>query len=78
MKFSEAVTGVSRSSFRLVDSNGKTDRARSLQRAHPHGDPEPASTRKANAPYTVRLSNTIQDAAGNRLAATNWSFRTGR
>jgi Ca2+-binding RTX toxin-like protein len=37
----------------------------------------PNATLAANTQYTVRLSTGITDAAGNPLAATSWSFRTG-
>ena len=36
----------------------------------------PNATLAAGTRYTVRLSNGIMDAGGNRLAATTWSFTT--
>ncbi len=37
----------------------------------------PNATLPANTQFTVRLSTGITDTAGNPLAATQWSFRTG-
>ncbi len=79
VKFSEAVSGVSRSSFKLVDSKGKTVSAKvSYNSRTKTATLNPSSKLKANATYKIRLSSSIKDASGNRLSATNWSFRTGR
>ncbi len=79
VKFSEAVSGVSGSSFKLVDSKGKTVSAKvSYNSRTKTATLNPSSKLKANATYKVRLSSSIKDASGNRLSATNWSFRTGR
>ncbi|MEY2401743.1 MAG: hypothetical protein QOJ08_1854, partial [Ilumatobacteraceae bacterium] len=37
---------------------------------------DPTPTLAANTLYTVRLSTNVTDAAGNRLAAAAWTFRT--
>jgi hypothetical protein len=37
----------------------------------------PNATLPANTQFTVRLTSGITDIAGNPLAATQWSFRTG-
>jgi Ca2+-binding RTX toxin-like protein/methionine-rich copper-binding protein CopC len=79
VKFSEAVSGVSRSSFKLVDSKGKTVSAKvSYNSRTKTATLNPSSKLKSNATYKVRLSSSIKDASGNRLSATNWSFRTAR
>ncbi|MGW6173954.1 Ig-like domain-containing protein, partial [Arthrobacter sp. NPDC055138] len=79
VKFSEAVSGVSGSSFKLVDNKGKTVSAKvSYNSRTKTATLNPSSKLKANATYKVRLSSSIKDASGNRLSATNWSFRTGR
>jgi methionine-rich copper-binding protein CopC len=36
----------------------------------------PTANLAVNTRYTVRLTNAITDATGNRLAATTWSFTT--
>ena len=37
---------------------------------------DPSAALKARTRYTVSLTDGITDAAGNRLAATSWSFTT--
>ena len=77
--FNEPVTGVSGTSVRLTTgllgltnvsatvSYNATTRTATLN---------PNATLAAGTRYTVRLSNGIMDAGGNRLAATTWSFTT--
>ncbi|MCG2624555.1 Ig-like domain-containing protein [Arthrobacter sp. I2-34] len=79
VRFSEPVTGVGRSSFRLFNSRGQEATGTvSYNAATRTATLNPSGTRQANTRYTVRLSNTIRDADGNRLAATSWTFTTGR
>ncbi|MFF5793047.1 Ig-like domain-containing protein [Paeniglutamicibacter sp. NPDC012692] len=77
--FDEPVTGVNGTSVRLTTgllgltnvpatvSYNATTRTATLN---------PSATLAAGTRYTVRLSNGITDAGGNRLAATTWNFTT--
>ena len=75
--FDEAVTGVTASTVQLRDAKGaavpatvsydSTTRTASLT---------PSAALRARTAYTVSLSSTITDTAGNRLTATSWSFTT--
>jgi len=77
--FNEAVTGVSGSTMLLRDRNGKTvpstvSYAASSRRA----TLRPNGALAGEAPYSVALTSGIRDTTGHALAATSWSFTTGK
>ncbi|GER23390.1 hypothetical protein NCCP1664_18860 [Zafaria cholistanensis] len=77
--FSGPVRNVNGTTVRLTTPAGTTVRAVVSYNATTRtATLNPSVTLAANTAYTVRLSNGITDANGNRLTATTWSFRTGR
>ena len=76
--FSEAVTGVSSSTFRVTNERGDAvagtvyyNTANQTVTLYPY------TSRLANTVYTVELADGITDTAGNALAATSWTYTTG-
>ena len=75
--FSEAVSGVDASSFRLTDPNGAlVPAAVSYNAVSRTATLNPDQGLTAGTNYTATLGSAISDAAGNPLAATSWTFRT--
>ena len=75
--FSEAVTGVSGTSFTLTPANGTAVAATvTYNSANKTATLTPGAALAANTTYTANLTPAIVDAANNPLAATSWSFTT--
>ncbi len=75
--FSEAVTGVSSTSFTLTPAGGADVAATVAYNASSKtATLTPAAALAPNTTYTASLAPTIIDTAGNALAATSWSFTT--
>ena len=76
--FSEAVSGVSASTFQLRNSVGSVVPATvTYDPAAARATLRPSSTLLGQATYTLSLSTAIKDAGGNSLAAQAWAFTTG-
>jgi hypothetical protein len=76
--FSEPVTGVGRATLTLSTGNGAAVAATvRYDGASGTATLDPTPTLKAGTRYRVTLTTGIRDAAGNRLAATTWTFTTG-
>lgn len=76
--FSEAVRGVSRSSFTLVNAKGRRVRAAVSRRGGGYVL-NPVATLARKSRYTVKLdggASQIRDVAGNPARDVRWSFRT--
>ncbi len=80
--FSEAVTGVSESTFTLQNAAGTSvsgavsyDPSSRVATFDPGGSS--ADTLAVDASYTATLTSGIRDTAGNALATTTWTFTTG-
>jgi len=79
VRFSEKVTGVSGSSLMLMTPSGRRVAAVvSYNRFTRMATLNPSSRLAAGTKYTVLVGSAIKDAAGNRFAATRWSFTTTR
>jgi methionine-rich copper-binding protein CopC len=77
--FSEPVTGVSRTTVTLTTSTGASVAATVGYNAATHvATLNPKSRLQAGQRYQVTVTNGIKDAAGNPLAAVNWTFTTGQ
>lgn len=76
--FSEAVTGVSGSTFTLRPTTGSTDVTATVtyDAATEVATLDPAGDLAAGASYTATLSGGIADSAGQALPPTSWSFTT--
>jgi len=75
--FSEAVTGVSSSTFRLTPPGGVPIAATVIYDAGSKAATlDPSADLAASTIYTVSLNGAIADSAGNSLAPTSWSFTT--
>ena len=75
--FSEAVTGVSGTTFTLEGPGATAVPATvSYDGATKTATLDPNATLAANTTYTARLTSGITDLATNPLAALNWSFTT--
>ncbi|HET8571346.1 MAG TPA: S8 family serine peptidase [Candidatus Limnocylindria bacterium] len=77
--FSEAVSGVSATSFSLTDATGRVVPATvgydsSARRAWLR----PSSPLAGEQTYTVSASSGIRDVAGNAMNATSWTLSTGK
>jgi PKD repeat protein len=79
--FSEDVTGVSGSTFRLTSAAGSLVAATLTYNATTHvATIDPVATLAANSTWRASLSGgatAIRDLAGNPLATTSWTFTTG-
>jgi hypothetical protein len=76
--FSEPVTGVGRTTLTLSTGNGATVPATVRYDATGRtATLDPTPTLKSRTRYRVALTTGVRDAAGNRLAATSWTFTTG-
>jgi subtilisin family serine protease len=78
--FSEPIKGVSRTTLRLKNlTTGRWVTARVTYNATTRtATVDPALSMFHGHRYAVYASTGIRDLAGNRLAATHWSFRTAR
>ena len=77
--FSEPVTGVGPGSVLLKSSSGAIVAAAvSYASAGRRATLRPSTPLAAEATYQVHLTTAIKDAVGNSLAATAWSFTTGK
>src|SRR6185436_4008536 len=75
--FSEAVTGVSGSSFTLTPAGGVAVAASvSYNAATRIATLTPAAALSYSTTYTAQLNSSIADTAGNPLAIVSWSFTT--
>jgi methionine-rich copper-binding protein CopC len=75
--FSEPVTGVTGTALTLRTSNGAlVPAAVGYDAATRTATLDPNATLASGARYTVGISNSVRDAAGNRLATTSWVFTT--
>ena len=74
--FSEAVTGVNGTNFRLSQGTTPIAAVVSYNPLTRVATLNPNATLTADRVYTVTLTG-IRDAAGNTMAATTWSFTTG-
>ncbi|MDQ1622400.1 MAG: hypothetical protein QOH19_818, partial [Actinomycetota bacterium] len=75
--FSEAVTGINGTNVQLVPPTGPAvPAAVTYNDATRTATLNPNANLAVNTRYTVRLTDGITDATGNRLAATTWSFTT--
>ncbi|MCU1531757.1 MAG: heme peroxidase, partial [Arthrobacter sp.] len=75
--FSEAVTGINGTTVRVTNPAGTTMAAAVTYNATTRtATLNPSVDLVANTTYTVRLTDGITDATGNRLAATTWTFTT--
>lgn len=78
VRFSKAVTGVSRLSFTLRTRAGKAVAAVvTYNRTSRVATLNPIRTLAADTTYVVTLNNRIKIGAGKALAPTRWSFTTG-
>ena len=77
--FSEAVTGVSASTVQLKTSAGAAIAATvSYSSSNRRATLRPSAPLSPEATYQVQLTTGIKDAASNSLAATTWSFTSGK
>jgi hypothetical protein len=76
--FDEAVTGVDGTSMTIekTSTGAQYNASVSYDPTSKKAILNPDVTLPSNTEYTVRLSDAIVDAAGNRLPATSWSFNT--
>ena len=75
--FSEAVTGVSGTSFTLKQGTTAVAAAVTYDATTRVATLTPAAALVADRTYTVALSAAIKDAAGNPITAKTWTFITG-
>ena len=75
--FSEAVTGVSGTSFVLRRGGAVIASVVAYNAVTRVATLNPTATLAADTVYTASLTRGIVDAAGNPVAATSWSFTTG-
>jgi hypothetical protein len=81
IRFSEPIRGISATTLRLVDlRTGRTVRVRTRRYdvASRTVTLDPYYRLAARTTYRVVIRAGIRDAAGNRLPAQTWTFRTGR
>ena len=77
--FDEAVSGVGASTVQLKDAAGATVAATvSYSSSNRRATLIPSAALAAEKVYRVQLTSGIRDSAGNTLAATSWTFTTGR
>ncbi|MGH2474243.1 MAG: Ig-like domain-containing protein, partial [Candidatus Limnocylindrales bacterium] len=74
--FSEAVTGVSASTFTLEGPGGSVAATVSYNAGTHTATLDPNATLTASTTYTAHLTSGIADLATNPLAATDWTFTT--
>ena len=74
--FSEAVTGVSTSSFYMTGPNGTVAANVSYNSANKTATLQPSALLSPGAAYSVFLTGTIKDTTNNALAPVQWSFTT--
>jgi hypothetical protein len=74
--FSEAVTGVSGSTFTLKAGTTTVGATVSYDAAGRTATLKPSAALAAGTQYTAQLTNGVKDVAGNALAATTWTFTT--
>jgi Bacterial Ig-like domain/PQQ enzyme repeat/Domain of unknown function (DUF5122) beta-propeller len=74
--FSEAVTGVSTSTFTLTPAGGTAVAATVTEGSGNTWTLDPAADLTAGTTYTARLTSGITDDGGNVLAETTWTFTT--
>jgi hypothetical protein len=75
--FSEAVTGVSATTFTLRQGTTAVPAAVTYNATTRVATLDPTASLTADRTYTATLTSGIRDAAGNQLAATTWTFVTG-
>jgi hypothetical protein len=75
--FSEAVTGVSSTTFTLKQGTTTIAAAVTYNATTRVATLNPNPTLAANTTYTVTLTNGIRNSAGNALTPVTWSFTTG-
>lgn len=76
--FNEPVTGISGSSFKLTDAEGPVPATVSWDASANRATLRPSRPLAGEVRHTVWLTGAIRDLAGNALAATSWSFLTGK
>jgi putative cell wall-binding protein len=77
--FSEAVSGVSASSFRLTDATGRAVPATvGYDSGARRAWLRPSSPLAGEQTYTLSATSAIRDVAGNALSATSWTLNTGK
>ncbi len=77
--FSEAVSGVSASTVQLKSSAGAAIAATvSYSSSNRRATLRPSAPLSPEATYQVQLTTGIKDVASNSLAATTWSFTSGK
>lgn len=76
--FTEPVTGVSSSSFKLTDAVGPVPVTVTWDAGANRATLRPNRPLAPEVRHTVWLTNAIRDLAGNALAATSWSMVTGK
>jgi subtilisin family serine protease/putative cell wall-binding protein len=77
--FSEAVSGVSASSFRLTDATGRAVPATvGYDSGARRAWLRPSSPLAGEQTYTLSATSAIRDVAGNALSATSWTLSTGK
>lgn len=77
--FTEPVTGVSASTFVLKSASGAAIPAKVTYDASARrATLKPSVHLAGEATYTATLTSGIKDTSGNALAATSWSFTTGK
>ena len=75
--FSERVTGVAGNTFQLTNAAGRrVNAAVTLSADGRTATLNPNANLAAGQQFRVNLTNGIRDAAGNRLTAVTWTFRT--
>ena len=75
--FSEAVTGVSGTSFTLKQGTTAVAATVTYDATTRVATLTPAAALAADKTYTLALSSTIKDTAGNPITAKTWNFITG-
>jgi serine protease len=77
--FNEPVTGVSTTSFVLRNASGKAVASTvTYDASKRRATLRPSAVLKGEATYTATLTSAIKDPTGNKLAATSWTFKTGK
>lgn len=76
--FSEPVTGLSSSSFKLTDGVGAVPVTVTWDASANRATLRPSRPLAPEVRHTIWLTNAIRDLAGNALVATSWSFVTGK
>jgi hypothetical protein len=74
--FSEPVSGVDAAAFTLTGTSGLVPATVTYDATLRVATLAPSAQLAAGSGYTVALSGTVSDTAGNRLAPTSWTFTT--